>query len=295
MTTIIDAHVHVWSPDHSRYPLAPGFAPEDPWLPFFTPDDHQLIAGDALPMNLVQMTWYGLDHTYILDLIASDPDRFTGTGMVPAICDVSLASPERAMRGLAKSGIRAFRLRGRAAQPAREHATEEWLGHEGYQQMFACAADEGLVLSFLCATSDLHEIGRMCDRFPRTPVILDHCGGVRVRDGKIDSDDLRALLSLAQYPEVHIKFGPVHALGDPAGGDQRIPFADTLPLLRAIVSLYGARRVLWESDLGGPVLMKQPPRDFAGCVALVREHADFLSAEDRQLILAGNARRLLWA
>ena len=288
MTTLLDAHVHVWSPDQIRYPLAPGFEDGDLWLPSFTPDDHEAIAGARLPINLVQMTWYGLDHHYILDLIESDPARFTGTGIVPAICDVSLPPPDRAMLELAKGGVRSFRLRGRAAQPPREHA-RQWLEHPAYELMFGCAAEHGLVLSFLCAPSDLPEIGRMCARFPETSVVLDHCGGVRVRDSIIESGDLRSLQALGDLPETYVKFGPVHGLG---GGVT--PFADTLPLLRAVVDAYGAGRVLWESDLGGPIQMRSPQRDFDACVNLVQRLADFLTLEQREQILGGTARQLLW-
>lgn len=288
MTTLHDAHAHVWSPDRIRYPLAPGIDDGDLWLPAFTPDDHEAIAGSRLPINLVQMTWYGLDHRYILDLIGSDPARFTGTGIVPAICDVSLPRPDRAMLELARGGIRAFRLRGRAAQPAREHA-EHWLEHEAYELMFACAAEHGLVLSFLCAPSDLPEIARMCERFPETSVVLDHCGGVRVRDSTIDYEGVRSLQALGGLPGVHVKFGPVHGLG---GGVA--PFEDTLPLLRTVIDAYGAGRVMWESDLGGPMQMQDPQPDFRACVALVQLRADFLTAEQREQILGGTAQRLLW-
>lgn len=292
---ITDAHIHVWSQDRSRYPLAPGFDADDLWLPSFTPDDHTRIANASLPVNLVQMTWYGLDHSYIADLIASDPARFTGTGIVPAICDVSLPAPEHAMLALASQGIRSFRLRGRLAQPQREHATEQWLSHEAYGRMFHCAANEGLALSFLCGPSDLAEIDRMCAKFPQTRVIIDHCGGIRIRDSTIDSEDLRSLLSLAVHPETYVKFGPVHGLGDPTGADRVVAFSDTLPLLRAIINVFGAHRVLWESDLGGPIQMARPEQDFTNCVKLIREHADFLSVEQVGQILGGNAQRLLWA
>ena len=118
---IVDAHIHVWSPDVEHYPLAPGFEPSDLWLPSYTPDDHRINTGrfgEAVAgINLIQMTWYGLDHSYILDLIGSDPELFTGTGIIPAVSDVSVGSPDRVMRDLAKGGIRAFRIRSRAAQP----------------------------------------------------------------------------------------------------------------------------------------------------------------------------------
>ena len=59
-------------------------------------------------MNLVQMTWYGLDHSYIADLIAQDPQTFVGTGMVSAVSDVRLPDPDKAMVALAARGIYAF-------------------------------------------------------------------------------------------------------------------------------------------------------------------------------------------
>ena len=105
---IVDAHIHVWSPDRKKYPLAPGFTPDDLWLPSFTPDDHFQYSRRVgkIRLNLVQMTWYGLDHSYILDLIASDPDTYTGIGIVSALSDVSLPDPGKAMLALAEGGIR---------------------------------------------------------------------------------------------------------------------------------------------------------------------------------------------
>ena len=148
---IVDAHIHVWSPDRDRYPYAPGFSPSDPWLPSFTPEDHHRwseAAGEPMCLNLIQITWYGLDHGYIIDIIDSDPDRYVGTGIVPAVADVSLGRPDRAMLDLAARGVRAFRVRGRGAQSDLGQG-ERWLDQDGYRRMFAAAAEHGLVLSFL--------------------------------------------------------------------------------------------------------------------------------------------------
>ncbi len=67
----IDAHVHVWTSDTARYPLAPGVEKKDLWLPSFTPEEHFAYSRSvgAVRLNLVQMIWYGTDHSYILDLI----------------------------------------------------------------------------------------------------------------------------------------------------------------------------------------------------------------------------------
>ena len=42
---------------------------------------------------------------------------------------------------------------------------------------------------------------------------------------------------------------------------------------------------MWESDSGGPVWMQDPASDFAASIALIRDHAEFLSAGDKEQIL----------
>lgn len=287
---IVDAHIHVWSPNRERYPYAPGFSPDDPWLPSFSAEDHDQACsrlGCEVRVNLVQMTWYGLDHSYICDLIGSDPTKYVGTGIVPARADVSLPAPDQAMRALAERGVRAFRLRGRGAQPAPQPDTD-WLQQEGYERMFACAGDEGLILSFLTGSEDLPAIGAMCERFPQARVIIDHVGGVRVREGKLDEHALRCLTDLAQYPQTYVKMGPLHALGDGTA-----PYADLEPMLRAVVDAFGADRCMWETDCGGPVLMDDPVTVVTACADAIRD-ATYLTAQQKQHILCDTALRLFW-
>jgi predicted TIM-barrel fold metal-dependent hydrolase len=59
----IDAHVHVWTPDVSHYPLAKGFRKEDMKPASFTPAElfkHSKPAG-VDRINLIQMSYYGTD------------------------------------------------------------------------------------------------------------------------------------------------------------------------------------------------------------------------------------------
>ena len=284
MPDIVDAHIHVWSPDHDRYPLAPGFTADDLWHPSFTPDDHFAYSRQVGPVriNLVQMTWYGLDHSYIVDLIASDPDTFVGTGIVPAVSDVSLADPGEQMKALAEHGIYAFRVRGKGAQP-QWGQSDRWLDQEGYERMFAVGADENLAISFLTGPVDLPAIDEMCERFPDTPVILDHGGGVRVRDGAFPEEQMQTLCRLARHPRMMVKLGPLHGIGE-----DQAPFHDLLPMIQRVVDTFGPDRCMWESDSGGPIEMKDPQRDFVASIDLIRE-ADFLSPSDRDRILGGTA------
>lgn len=279
---IIDAHVHVWTDDFAAYPLAPGFSKEDLWLPRFTPDDHFAFsqAVDRVRLNLVQMTWYGLDHSYILDLIAADPATYSATGIVPAVGDVSFADPGKAMRVLGKKGLRAFRVRGGKTGRQPFGDVERWLDYPGYEAMFKAASDDGLALSFLMGPDDLPDLERMCKRFPQAPVILDHVCGVRLRDGVWPKEDVQRLCRMARYPGVMVKLGPFQALGD-----GKAPYLDLLPLIQRIVEVFGAARCMWESDSGGPVVMEDPQTDFQAAVALIRDHAGFLSEGEKEALL----------
>jgi len=95
----IDAHVHVWTPDTAHYPLAAGYKREDMKPASFTPEElfnHCKPAG-VDRINLIQMSFYGFDNRYMLDMIALYKDVFVGTAMIDPLAD----SPDRLMNKLA--------------------------------------------------------------------------------------------------------------------------------------------------------------------------------------------------
>jgi predicted TIM-barrel fold metal-dependent hydrolase len=281
LSGIVDAHVHVWTDDFQKYPLAPGFRREDLWYPSFTAQEwvrHAHPRG-VTRANLVQMTWYGLDHSYILDLIASDPKHLVGTGVVPAVTDVAGPSPDAAMVALSRRGIYAFRVRGQSTRPLLNDGPR-WLAHPGYEKMFRAGAEDNLALSFLMSPADLPELDRMCVRFPRTPVIIDHfclIGG----KGRFPEEDLAALCRMARHRRVLVKVGGFYALGA-----AKLPYRDMLPLLRRVVDAFGPERCMWESDCPKQV---KDGHTYDAALAVVRDHADFLSGTDKEQILVKTA------
>ena len=267
---IVDAHIHVWTNDFARYPLAPGVREEDLWLPTFTPEEYfrySRAVGDVR-INLVQMIWYKTDHSYILDLIAADPETFAGTGVV----DLDDPAPDRTMIELSKKGCRAFR------EPPSE------FDHPAFEKLFSTGADHGLALSFNMGVDRLPALDRLCTRYPETPVILDHVCHVGIREADYSEEDLKALLRFARHRQVMVKIGPLQALCS-----RRAPYFDVLPLIQRVVEAYGAGRCMWESDSGGPITMQDPVTDYPAAVALIRDHADFLSQAEKEAILWGTA------
>ena len=278
---IIDAHVHVWSADTKKYPLARGFAEKDLWFPSFSIEEliEEARGAGVTRFNLIQMTWYGLDHRYIVDVIAKDPQHFVGTGIVPAVTDVALASPDRTMVSLAERGVVAFRIRGKSTRPPLGDGPK-WMDHPGFEKMFAAGAKHNLALSFLMTPADLPELDRMCRRFGDTPVIIDHFCLIG-RQNMFVEDEIKALCRMARHKRVMVKLGAFYGLGK-----KQPPYLDMLPLIRRVVDAFGPERCMWESDAP---LQAKDGNTFEAAVAVIRDHADFLSASDKRQILVKTA------
>ena len=276
----IDAHVHVWTPDVAHYPLAPGFKKEDMKPPSFTPDQlfkHCKPAG-VDRINLIQMSYYGFDNRYMLDMIALYPENFAGT----AIVDPTAADVEKVMAGLAKKGVRAFRI-----YPALlEHTPDKWLQAPGYAKMFAAGARNNQAISCLIGIDALPELGRMCAKFPNTPVIIDHLCRIGV-DGEIRDRDVNALCAMAAHKRVLVKVGAFYALGK-----KKPPYTDLGPMIQRVVNAFGARRCMWETDCPFQV---DPGHNYQDSVDLINKRLDFLTAEDKDWLLRRTAENFFFA
>jgi predicted TIM-barrel fold metal-dependent hydrolase len=271
METFIDAHSHIWTPDVAHYPLSPGFTVADMKPASFTAE--QLLAtcrpAGVGRVNLIQMSYYTFDNRYMLDMIKLYPDRFVGT----AIVDPLGGDPGKTMRELHRVGVRAFRIQPHYSKLPPAH----WLEPVGYAAMFATAAQTGQALSCLIDRTGFPEVERMCRRFPDTAVIIDHLGRIGAGpDGAIVDEDVEVLCALAKRAKTYVKVGAFYALGK-----KTPPYLDLVPLIRRVVQAFGPRRSMWESDCPFQVVRDR----YADSLALVRDHLDFLSNDDRDWLL----------
>ncbi len=276
----IDAHSHIWTPDVAHYPLAKSFVVADMQPRSFTAEELLKTCRPAGVgrVNLIQMSYYEFDNRYMLDMIKLYPDRFVGTAIVDPLGD----DPGRAMRDLAKRSVHAFRIQPTYGKQPPAH----WLEPAGYAAMFATAAQTGQALSCLIAPDGFPEVNRMCRRFPDTRVIIDHLGRIGAGPvGSIRDADVEALCGLARHRNVFVKVGAFYALGK-----KTPPYLDLAPLIRRVVQAFGARRCLWESDCPFQVVKHR----YEDSVALIRDHLDFLTKDDRDWLLFRTAEQTLF-
>jgi predicted TIM-barrel fold metal-dependent hydrolase len=273
----IDAHVHVWTDDFDRYPLAAGFSKDQMRPPTFTPDE-LLALSKPLGVSrivLIQMSYYGFDNSYMLDCIRRYPGVFSGIAQV----DEHGADPATEMKRLKGLGVRGVRI-----VPPRRGANG-WLDGSGMRTMWTAAAEERLAMCPLIDVDDLPAVDRMCRAFPNTPVVIDHCARIG-GDGQFRDADIQALCKLAQHPQVYVKLSAFYFLGA-----RQPPYTDVLPLLNRLVDAYGPKRLMWATDSPFQVL---PPHSYAASLGLIRDHLTTVSPSDRQWILERTAASLFF-
>ncbi|MEX2578294.1 MAG: amidohydrolase family protein [Verrucomicrobiales bacterium] len=273
----IDAHVHVWPKDREKYPISPKFKKAAVKPPEFSPETLRAQQkGTGVERTvLIQMSFYGFDNSYMLDVIESDPDRYRGVALV----DASEPEPARRMADLAEGGVGGFRLSGSPEK------VKEWESSPGINEMWKAGAEQGLAMCCLVNPEALPAVHRMCRKYPETPVVIDHFARVGV-GGEIDQEQLDGLLGLARFDKVHVKTSAFYALGE-----KRPPYTDLAPMFRQVRDAFGSERLMWGSDCPYQV---QGEHTYEASVALVRDRLAFLSEEEKTDILRNTAEKVFF-
>ena len=267
----IDAHVHVWTNDFKKYPLASGFTPKDMKPPIYLPEDI-LKSARASGVNrvvLIQMSYYKFDNSYMLDVIRRYPGVFRGV----AIVDWSNSAPDGTMSQLAKQNVRGFRI-----YPGKM-APNDWLELEGMQKMFRRAAKERLSLCPLINPDALAAFDRQCAKHPDTSIVVDHLARIGA-SGTTEKTDTDQLCALARHPNVKVKISAFYALGE-----KKPPHLDLIPLIHRVYDSFGPKRMMWASDCP----FQTVDESYENSISLVRDRLDFASAADKEWILRRTA------
>ena len=275
---LIDAHVHLWTPDVKAYPLAAGYSRSDMVPPSFTPEElfaHCRPAG-VERIVLIQMSFYGFDNNYMLSVMRQYPGTFAGV----AIVDENQAGTPQQMKSLHEQGVRGFRLYADKSKAA------AWSDSKGMQAMWSAAADTGQAMCLLANPDALPAVHRMCQQFPRTRVVIDHFARIGMT-GTIVGSDLDNLCRLSEFENVFVKTSAFYALGA-----KKPPYTDLIPMIERLVKEYGAQRLMWASDCPYQV---QGEHTYAASIDLIRRYMPSLSAQQKNLLLRDTAQKVFFS
>lgn len=265
MDGIFDAHVHIWEQSEEHYPFDTAFAPP----PELDASIEQLLslmdANGVGRVGLIQPNNYGYDASLIAHMVARDPQRFVGIGMVdPGQPDVADRLSER----VEERGLVGMRVFGR------------WLDAPYMEALWRRASQLQATLSFITGPIDLMPLARLLDDMPPTPVVIDHLAHRRFDDRK----HCQQLLDLQRHPNVYVKLSGLYAVSS-----EPHPHQDADWMLRAVLEVFGPQRLMWASDF--PYIV--PTCGYGACLDLFRKQLPFLTEEDRGWI-CGKTAASLW-
>lgn len=263
--TITDAQIHLWSADTPARPWPPGRAAyaHGPSLGA----EEVLRAMDAAGVAravLVPPSWVGDDNTDCLAAARRYPDRFAVMGRFDPTAPEARSQVARWLEPPGLVGIRlTFHL----------PPWQAWLT-DGSLDWFWAAAEQAGIPLMVFVPGNAPVLGPVAARHPRLRLILDH---LALR-GELKDDaafaDLDQTLGLARYPNVAAK---VSAL--PCSSSAPYPFPVLHQHIRRVHAAFGARRMLWGTDLS------RLPCPYRDAIRLFTEALDFLSADDREWIM----------
>jgi predicted TIM-barrel fold metal-dependent hydrolase len=277
---IVDTHVHLFSPDLKRFPLAPNATykptplPVEEYVRFATGVgiDHAVI---------VHPEPYQDDYRYLEYCFSQEPRPgfFKGTCLFdPTAHD----TPDRiaTLVGMNPKRIVALRIH-ETHKPGTPSLTtgpikDRDMTSPAMKTTWARCQQLGLAIQMHFLPWVAPQIGTLAAQFPDMPVILDHMG----RMGEGTAEEAAGVLKLAKLPRTYMKFASIAS-----SSKEKYPFADVKPMVRRAYDAFGPDRMIWGyfgHDTAG----------FNREVDLFDMMFDFAKEEDRQKIRGKNALRL---
>ena len=271
----IDAHSHIWTTDLKKYPLRNNQTVEVLAPRSFTDEELMAIAqpeGVGRAVLIQHHPHHGFDNSYLIDTWKKHPDRFRIVGQI----DDGQRDVVQQMKDMLKTGVTGFRIGPREDR-------KEWHTSDGMQLMWKTAAETRQSMCCLINPENLPELDAMCVKYPDTPVVVDHFARIG-ENGKISESDLRNLCQLADHPKVLVKISAYYAFGL-----KKPPYHDLVPMIKRLCESYGPQRLMWASDC--PYQLTEP-NTYAASIALIRDHIDFVTPDERRMLLRTTAAYL---
>jgi len=275
---VIDAHVHVASPDTTRYPLRPTGVGSEWWKAGGSV--HELVqcldaTGVERAVVVQAVGVYGYDNSYAAAAVGGRDDA-----RLALVVAVDMGSPDPAAAIAADAAtsspsLGGVRLFGVDARPT------SWLTDGRASAVFDLARARGVAVVPTLFSEALPALRLLVERHPDVAVAVDHCAFPDMGGPGAD----RRFMSLADLPSVRLKVTShnLHRQGD----DGRP--VDPASVLEPLAEVFGAARLCWGSDHP-----QHRTLDYPAMVAMACSACRNLSPQDQVDFLGGVSERLWW-
>ena len=269
----IDAHQHFWHPARGDYGWMPKddpvlsrpYGPADLWP--------QMQAAGVQGTILVQAAPTVAETEYMLGIADATPWVLGVVGWVDFERPADLAEMRRLAGHPKFKGLRPM---------IQDIPDDGWMLRDDVQWAFAALCDLGLRLDALGFPRHLANFLTILKRYPRLPVVVDHCMKPQIRDRSRAAFRHWAdgMARIAGETAAVVKFSALITEADP---DWTVD--DLAPYVDHVLAVFGAERVMWGSDW--PVCRLRG--EYGDWRAAAERLTEGLSDVDRALIYGGTA------
>ena len=275
---LIDAHHHLWHPEHRAYPWLTGAALK-PIMKAYSVDDLRVAtAGQVDHTVLVQTVG---EHAETVEFLAT---ASASAGLIAGVVGwVDLTAPdvpEQIARLRAAPGGQLLVGVRHQVQDERDPA---WLSRPEVLRGIRAVGAAGLVFDLLVLTSHLERARSVVAALPEVSFVLDHLAKPPIADGGWQPWALR-LANLAELPNVTAK---ISGLVTEARWDGWEP-SQIAPYAELAFEVFGAHRLMFGSDWPVCTLAARYPDVLDLAERLVSGASD----AERSAFFAGTAQRV---
>ena len=239
MSSIIDIHPHIVSPDTKKYPLDPLGGTQSTWSTERPTTYDDLLramdeAGVAKAAIVHSSTAYGYDNSYVADAVAAVPARFTGVYSIDVLAPDAVKTFDYWL-GRGCSGMRLFTTGSTLPNQATFFADPK------SYPFWEHAAAKNIPVCVQMKQQGIPLLRQIMDRFPKVTIILDHLSGTPAQDGP-PYKGADEFLSLAKYKQVYLKITPINV--SPKSWGKGTPET----FFGKVIDAFGAERIGWGSN-----------------------------------------------
>jgi predicted TIM-barrel fold metal-dependent hydrolase len=137
----------------------------------------------------------------------------------------------------------------------------------------------------------LDQIETVLKKFPEVTGVIGHLGGnIRSSNDPNFTDTPKELMPILKLPNAYFEVGYVLAYEnwDIWHQNYEYPYPLHTEVIKRIYDEIGAQRLIWGSDM--PNIYRTCT--YQQCIDLVKIHFDFMSDEEKKLVLGGTAAKL---
>jgi len=239
MSSIIDIHPHIVSPDTKKYPLDPLGGTQSTWSTERPTTYQQLLdamddAGVAKAAIVHSSTAYGYDNSYVADAVAAVPERFTGVYSIDVLApDVVKTFDHWLGRGC--TGMRLFTTGSTLPNQA------TWFVDPKADAFWEHAQAKNIPVCMQMKQQGIPLLRQIMDRFPKITMILDHFSRAPVEEGPPYAQ-AEEFFALAKYKQVFLKVTPINVTPKSWGKGTPETF------FGKVIDTFGAERIAWGSN-----------------------------------------------